>query len=60
MSPNDSFRPEHTKGVPRTEPTLARFEAFDIITERAAISILKFAGWIATVVVVLYGLWKSL
>lgn len=39
---------------------LARFEAFDVVTERAAISILKLAGWVATVGVTLYGLWKAL
>ena len=32
---------------------------FDTVTERAAISLMKVAGWIATLAVVLYGLWKS-
>jgi len=39
---------------------LARFEYFDVVTERAAISVIKLAGWIVTIAVVLYGLWKSL
>jgi hypothetical protein len=30
------------------------------VTERPAISIMKLAGWIATIAVVLYGLWKIL
>jgi len=39
---------------------IAKFDNFDAVTERAAISVMKLAGWIATVAVVLYGLWKSL
>ena len=39
---------------------LARLDSFDIVTERAAISVLKLAGWVVTVAVALYGLWKSL
>lgn len=35
-------------------------ESFDAISERVAVSILKFASWITTIAVVLYGLWKSL
>jgi len=38
---------------------LAKFDSFDVLTERAAVSVLKLAGWIATVAVALYGLWKS-
>lgn len=39
---------------------MAKFDWFDTVTERAAISLMKLAGWIATLAVVLYGLWKSL
>jgi hypothetical protein len=39
---------------------IAKFDSFDAVTERAAISLMKLAGWIATIAVVLYGLWKSL
>lgn len=35
-------------------------ESFDEISERIAISVLKLASWLTTIVVVLYGLWKSL
>ena len=51
-------------GVPEarllTEALIARLDSFDIVAERAAISVLKLASWITTVGVVLYGLWKSL
>jgi hypothetical protein len=43
-----------------TEALIAGFDSFDIVVERAAISVLKLASWITTVGVVLYGLWKSL
>lgn len=43
-----------------TEALIARFDSFDIVAERAAISVLKLASWVTTVGVVLYGLWKSL
>jgi hypothetical protein len=43
-----------------TEELLASFESFDVVAERAAISVLKLASWITTVGVVLYGLWKAL
>jgi hypothetical protein len=46
-------RPSHAR-------ILARFDSFDVVTERAAISVLKLAGWITTIAVVLYDLWKSL
>jgi hypothetical protein len=46
-------------GLP-TEALIAKFDTFDIVAERAAISVLKLASWITTVGVVLYGLWKSL
>lgn len=39
---------------------MAKFDSFDTVTERAAISVMKLAGWVATLAVVLYGLWKSL
>ena len=39
---------------------LARFDSFDVVTERAAISVLKLAAWITTIAVVLYGLCQSL
>ena len=39
---------------------IEKFDSFDAVTERAAISVMKLAGWIATIAVVLYGLWKSL
>jgi hypothetical protein len=35
-------------------------EAFDAVSERVAISVLKLASWVTTIGVVLYGLWKSL
>jgi hypothetical protein len=38
---------------------LARFDSFDLLAERVAISVLKLASWIMTVAVVLYGLWRS-
>lgn len=43
-----------------TDELLAKFDSFDVVAERAAISVLKLASWITTVAVVLYGLWKSL
>lgn len=48
-------------GAPRLSLAriLARFDSFDVVTERAAISVLKLAGWLTTIGVVLYGLWKS-
>jgi hypothetical protein len=42
------------------EELLAKFDSFDLVLERAAISLLKLASWITTVAVVLYGLWRSL
>jgi hypothetical protein len=45
---------------PVTPPVMSKFETFDRVTERLAISLLKLASWVATVAVVLYGLWKSL
>lgn len=44
----------------RAMTSLDKFDAFDLVTERAAISLLKLAGWITTVLVVIYGFWKSL
>ena len=41
------------------EDLLSKFDAFDVVAERAAISVLKLASWMTTVAVVLYGLWKS-
>ena len=38
---------------------LARFDSFDLLAERVAISVLKLASWIMTVAVVLHGLWRS-
>jgi hypothetical protein len=38
---------------------LARFDSFDLVAERVAISVLKLASWIMTVAVVLYGLFRS-
>lgn len=45
---------------PDIERVMAKFDSFDAVTERAAISVMKFAAWIATLALVLYGLWKSL
>lgn len=45
---------------PATPPVMSKFDTFDMVTERAAISLLKLASWVTTVAVVLYGLWKSL
>ena len=45
---------------PVTPPVMSKFDTFDRVTERAAISLLKLASWVTTVAVVLYGLWKSL
>jgi hypothetical protein len=45
---------------PTNPPVMSKFDTFDTITERAAISLLKLASWVTTVAVVLYGLWKSL
>jgi hypothetical protein len=53
--PDPSAQPRLT-----TDELLARFESFDVVAERAAISVLKLASWITTVGVVLYGLWKAL
>jgi hypothetical protein len=39
---------------------IRRCESFDAISERVAVSVLKFASWLTTIAVVLYGLWKSL
>jgi hypothetical protein len=41
-------------------PVTSKFDTFDTVTERAAISVLKLASWVTTVGVVLYALWKSL
>jgi hypothetical protein len=38
---------------------LFRFDSFDLLVERLAISVLKLASWTMTVAVVLYGLWRS-
>lgn len=45
---------------PGTPPVMSKFDVFDMVTERAAISLLKLASWVTTVAVVLYGLWRSL
>ena len=45
---------------PTNRPVMSKFDTFDTVTERAAISLLKLASWVTTVAVVLYGLWKSL
>jgi hypothetical protein len=39
---------------------VAKLDSFDTVTERLAISVMKLAGWIATLAIVLYGLWKAL
>jgi hypothetical protein len=39
---------------------IAKFDSYDTVTERAAISVMKLAGWVATLAVMLYGLLKSL
>jgi hypothetical protein len=36
---------------------LARFDSFDLLAERVAISVLRLADWIMTFAVVLYSLW---
>jgi len=46
--------------APLTPPVMSKFDAFDMITERAAISLLKLAGWVTTVAVVIDRLWRSL
>lgn len=46
--------------MPTTPPVMSKFDAFDMVAERAAISVLKLASWVTTVAVVIYGLWKSL
>lgn len=51
------FRPERPVVQ---QDLLAKFDSFDVVAERAAISVLKLASWVTTVAVVLYGLWKSL
>lgn len=38
---------------------IRRCAEFDAASERIAISILKLASWLTTVVVALYGLWRS-
>jgi hypothetical protein len=41
---------------PDLDRVMAKFDSFDAVTERAAISVMKLGGWIATIAVVLYGL----
>jgi len=60
MSARDRQTEVQSAGQPSHARLLARFDSFDVVTERAAISVLKFAGWLTTIAVVLYGLWKSL
>jgi len=60
MAPRDQRPEEPGARQPSHARILARFDSFDVVTERAAISVLKLAGWITTIAVVLYGLWKSL
>ena len=49
-----------THGPRDVSRLMAKFDWFDAVTERAAISVMKLAGWIATLAVVFYGLWNSL
>jgi hypothetical protein len=56
MPANDPREVGLGRPVPRI---LDRLEAFDVVTERAAISILKLAGWVATIVGTFYALWKA-
>jgi hypothetical protein len=45
---------------PDISKVISKFDSFDAVTERAAVSVIKLVGWIAALAVVLYGLWKSL
>ena len=45
---------------PNLSKVIAKFDSFDAVTERAAISVIKLVGWIAALAVVIYGIWKSL
>lgn len=58
MAPAEPVRPDAGPHAALPE-VLAKFDSFDLLAERAAISILKLASWVTTVAVVLYGLWKS-
>ena len=60
MPPRDQRTGESNARPPSHPRILALFDSFDVVTERAAISVLKLASWITTIAVVLYGLWKSL
>jgi hypothetical protein len=60
MPPPDRRTEDPSVGQPSPARILARFESFDIVTERVAISVLKLAGWLTTIAIVLYSLWKSL
>ena len=59
MRPSEPRPDESGARQPSHAQILAKLDSFDVVTERAAISVLKLAGWIATVGVALYGLWKS-
>ena len=60
----ESSRRRGNTTIPTERPdiskVMSKFDSVDAVTERAAVSVIKFAGWIAALAVVLYGLWKSL
>ncbi len=57
--PASETRVERPDAARRSASLLARLESFDLVTERLAISVLKLVSWIATIAVVVFGLWKA-